>query len=103
MKLIIALLALSAMYAAEVTPQPKPELPADVKAKIEEIHQLREAQRQATEIKVGELKVILENYPKLREHILKRLEDRREDRKDGGRGLGERRRNEVRERDGDKK
>jgi hypothetical protein len=103
MKLIITLLAISAMYAAEVAPQPKPELPADVKAKMEEIHQLREAHRQAMEIKVGELKVILENYPKLREHILKRLEERREDMKDEGRGLGERRRNGDRERAGDKK
>ncbi len=82
MKLIITLLAFTSMFAAEVTPQPKHELPADVKAKMEEIHQLRETHRQAMEIKIGELKVILENYPKLREHMLKRLVDRREDRQE---------------------
>lgn len=82
MKLIITLLALSALYAAEGTQPQKPELPADVKAKMEEIHQMRLAHRQAMEAKFTELKAILENYPKLREHILKRLEDRRQERRD---------------------
>jgi hypothetical protein len=94
MKLIITLLALSVMYAAEGTPPPnKPELPADVKAKVEEIRQLR----QQTEVKVEELKVILKNYPELekrfnhrmefidkaKEHIRDRVQDRKQNREHG--------------------
>jgi len=84
MKFIISLLALSAMCAAEVSnpPQQKPEMPDDVKAKMEEIHQLREAHQQAMKIKTDELKVILQKYPKLGERILKRIEARMEDRKE---------------------
>ena len=71
MKLIITLLALSVMYAAEgTTPPQKPELPADVKAKVEEIRQLR----QQTEVKVEELKVILKNYPELEKRFNHRME-----------------------------
>jgi hypothetical protein len=89
-KIFLALALTATLFSAEGE---KPELPQDVNQKMEEIHQLREQHKAQMELKIGELKVILQKYPELKERFEKRIEHRQERREERKEHRQERREN----------
>lgn len=82
MNKIFLILALTTTFIFAAEDAPKKELPKDVQQKVQEIKELREQHRSEMEIKVKELKVILENYPELKKHFLEKFKERVEDRRE---------------------
>lgn len=82
MNKIFLILALSTTFIFAAEDAPKRELPKDIQEKVQEIKELRERHRSEMEIKIKELKVILENYPELKKHFIEKFKERVEDRRE---------------------